>query len=160
MTDSVEVDRSPMEAYSRRMDDATTVIRFGKEYPGGGEAEFDALSRLYSVDPVHVAKPINLNRDLEGKVIGFEMERVNGQTVREYLEVNGSVPPHVVEQVREALRKFHESGLAHGDITMNNVFIGLNGEIKIIDPVGYGYIPQEDFQKYADLDMEAISTWV
>jgi len=160
MTDLVEVSQPPVEVYTRNIDDATTAVRFGREYPGGGEAEFKALSSLYSVDSVHVAKPIKLNVDPEGKIVGFDMERLNGKTAREYAQAHGSIPAQSAEQVKETVRRFHESGLAHGDLNPNNVFVSPSGDIKIIDPVGYGDIPWEEFQKYADLDMQTLSSWL
>lgn len=144
---------------------ATPVFRFDKVFPGGGVEEFDALTRLYSADPLHVAKPLQLNRDEQDMITGYDMEEVPGQTVDAYMESNGGqLDPNLAGQIRTALQTFHRNGLAHGDVNPHNIIINVtpNGErvIKFIDPAGYGKIAPQDLQQYIDFDQQRLAEWL
>lgn len=148
------------KAYRRLIKDATDTRRFGKNYEGGGKAEFDALSRLYAVDPEHVAKPISIIEDPTKKAIGYNMEYVDGITVSDYIEKQGNIPANVASQIRDSVSRFHNNGLSHGDLNSGNVFINNNGIVKFFDPVGYENIPPEEFRKYKDLDLKDLEGWI
>lgn len=146
--------------YRRLVKDATFTIRFEEHYEGGGKVEFGALSRLYAVDPVHVVKPISLIEDPTGKVIGYNMEHIDGTTASDYIKSHGNLPPSLTSQIRNTVSKFHDNGLSHGDLNRSNIFITNNGIVKFFDPVGYGNIPPEEFKKYKDLDLKDLEGWI
>lgn len=143
----------------RSEDDATNPVRFGKRYQGGGEAEYRALLRLYAADPKHVVRPLEPT-ERDGRITGFTMERVEGKTLREVMGPDRVVPKHFVDQIAYALKKFHKQGLAHGDVHASNIVIQPDGTIKFIDPVGYGEIPPDEFEKYRELDWKTLKSWV
>lgn len=147
------------KTYRRLVKGATEAKRFGKNYEAGGKAEFDALSRLYAVDPVHVVKPISLIEDPTGRVIGYNMEYVDGITASDYIKNHGNIPPSITSQIRNTVSKFHDDGLSHGDLNSENIIITSNGIVKFFDPVAYGNIPPEEFKKYKDLDLKDLEGW-
>jgi len=147
----------PSGVYRRDASDATSALRFGETYPGGGRAEFEALSRLYAADPEHVARPIDLNTDSDGNVVGYDMEFIEGPNLFEYLQEHGFLPEGASAQIRDALKVFHASGVVHGDVNPKNIILTTNGTIKFVDPVGFGKINPDDLKRYIDADMEAAS---
>lgn len=158
-------ERSSQRVHKVFVKGATPVFRFDRVFPAGGEAEYNALSALYSVDPLHVARPFQLNRDERGLVTGYDMEEVSGGTVYEYMEANGgSLDQDLADQIRLTLKAFHENGLAHGDVNPHNIMVSVTTDgrkvIKFIDPAGYGKIPPDELQQYIDFDRQSLIEWL
>ncbi len=65
------------------------------------------------------------------------MERLKGQTLRERLSREGSLPPaeaaQITGQVLQALAVSHRSGIAHRDIKPANVMLTDTGDVKVMD---------------------------
>ena len=65
------------------------------------------------------------------------MEYLEGITLTEYLEKNGTIPEDdavkVLMPVMESLKKVHEAGILHRDIAPDNIFLCSNGYVKLID---------------------------
>ena len=66
------------------------------------------------------------------------MEYVDGQTVSERVSAYGAPLPlaetvHVFEKVCEAIDYVHRHGVIHRDIKSNNIKIGSEGEVKLLD---------------------------
>lgn len=141
--------------YDKKTAESTFPIRFDIKYTAGGIEEFEALSRLYQAAPEYVACPIRVIEQ-NGAVIGYRMEYVEGITASDYEDERGSLPPEIAQKIRRAVEIFQQKGLAHGDINANNVIITPNGEIRFIDPVGYGEIPPDDLDKYLAYDRERL----
>ena len=144
--------------YVKSVNGATDVMRFEKSYKGGGKEEFAALSHLYAVDPLHVARPIRLNVE-DGEVKGYTAEYIDGISLTRYLRSHSALPTAILGQIESALRSFHANGLAHGDVKPSNILLGVDGRVKFIDPVGYGDIQREDLDKYIAYDWESLATW-
>ncbi|OGY06972.1 MAG: hypothetical protein A3D24_01470 [Candidatus Blackburnbacteria bacterium RIFCSPHIGHO2_02_FULL_39_13] len=143
------------EVFTKYADRGTSAERFGEFYDPGGEDEFNALRKLYEADPDKVAKPITLI-EKDGKVIGYEMEKVPGMDAEAYVRKNGALPDNIKTQIREAVDNFHENGAAHGDLGPRNVMITPEGKVKIIDPVSY-----TDFKpEYAADDLSRLDGWI
>lgn len=152
-------DIAPEGSKVHHVERSTIAIRFERDYRGGGREEFDALNRLYSVDPGHVVKPLALTQE-NGITTGYDTELIEGITASEYLDRHKAIPPAIEDQIRGALAKFHENGLAHGDPNKGNVIITEDGVPKFIDPVGYGEIPGQELDQYVALDLELLNEWL
>lgn len=130
----------------------TIAQRLGKEYRGGGLQNFYDLQRMFVADPRHVARPLELHYGDDGHVDGYTSEQVEGRDLYQYREKFGKVPDTVFSQVREAVERFHAQGVVHGDLNGRNILVANDGTVKIIDPVGFGSIPAEDFAAFVALD--------
>ena len=65
------------------------------------------------------------------------MEYVEGITLKEYLQTNGTLSPtetiELMMPVLLALEKIHEKGVIHRDISPDNIMIRVDGAFKLID---------------------------
>ena len=74
----------------------------------------------------------------ENQTAYLVMEYVQGISLRSWLEQNGEVPSfdEALEMLRPvvlALANIHEKGLLHRDITPDNLMVGANGTVKLLD---------------------------
>lgn len=136
------------------MAESTRCERLGRSYRGGTEAVFNDLVRMYEVAPEYVVKPIELLHDSEGAVSGYRTEKIDGVPLSDYYRSGGRLPAAVLDIVEVAVEKLHANGLVHGDLNAGNILLTSDGGIKLIDPVGFGEIPAEEFKTYADLDYD------
>ncbi len=125
--------------------------RFGREY-SSLEEQFAALQAMYAVDPVHIAKPIRLEYDEQGKLKGYRMERIDGVTLLQYMDETGKALPEAMRnEIREVVTRLHEAGLVHGDLNATNIMVSRDGKsFKLIDPIGYKQGLQE-FGEYSEM---------
>ncbi len=85
---------------------------------------------------------------LENNTSYMVMEYIDSQTLKNYLISQRRVltPEEAVDigvKISEALEEIHKAGVIHRDIAPDNLFIGKNGEIKIID-FGSARLSKED----------------
>lgn len=74
--------------------------------------------------------------ELDGKIITV-LELVDGVPLREFIASNDWSAGKRQALARELIRRvreLHEEGLAHGDLSPDNVFVSPDGTIKLIDP--------------------------
>lgn len=73
----------------------------------------------------------------DGDIHYLVMECVHGETLKEYIQRRGPLPPEEVVaigvQILSALVHAHESGIVHRDIKPQNILIGKYGEVKVTD---------------------------
>ena len=74
----------------------------------------------------------------ENQTAYLVMEYVQGISLRSWLEQNGEVPSfdEALEMLRPvvlALESIHKKGLLHRDITPDNLMVGANGTVKLLD---------------------------
>lgn len=102
--------------------------------------EYNLLSRLYSIDPENVIRPLSLVQGDGGFSLGYLVEYVPGynlvKSVKEG-EVKSEVTgERIIDQVETALTNFHEEEEVHGDFDSRNVLLTPEKDVKIIDPIG------------------------
>jgi beta-lactam-binding protein with PASTA domain/tRNA A-37 threonylcarbamoyl transferase component Bud32 len=72
-----------------------------------------------------------------GRVVFLVMELVAGSTLREVLRRRGRLRPDeavsVLEPVLAALAAAHRAGLVHRDVKPENVLVGADGTVKVVD---------------------------
>lgn len=120
------------------------LIRAGKRY-NEIEREYNQLQKLYEACPEHVVEPlmpIYTKKNGERKMIGFYMERFEGEILKDYLASleNEEIlynSLEVIEEVDEVIESIHEEGVVHGDMTNNILYDGES--FRFFDPVGEPY---------------------
>ncbi len=117
--------------------------------------QFEALEGLYRAAPENVAKPIGIIREGD-KIIGYEMEFVDGMSAKEFIEKNGSLTEELRQKIRTAVDNLHEKGVAHGDLNPGNIMITPDGQVKFIDPFPYSNFRPEDAQR----DIGRLAGWL
>jgi len=93
---------------------------------------FRERSILTSIDHPNVAKVLDLV--VEGDTLGIVMELVEGQDLRRYLRVRGTLPPgdavRLVCQLLQGLAAVHAGGIVHRDVKPENVLVSMaSGEM-------------------------------
>lgn len=65
------------------------------------------------------------------------MEYIDGQTLSERIRPSGPMPlaetVYVFQAIVEAIAYIHDNGVVHRDIKSNNIKVGSNGEVKLLD---------------------------
>jgi hypothetical protein len=76
---------------------------------------------------------LNAHPSLIGRVGGsaFLYERVDGDILPDHNEKR--VSPEIFEQLTEAVKAMHDRGVAHGDLRRNNIYLGPDGTLRILD---------------------------
>ena len=127
-------------AFARRADDGS--IRIMEETDRAafteGRNRFLREARILTslLDVPGVVKAWNYFQ--ENQTAYLVMEYVQGISLRSWLEQNGEVPSfdEALEMLRLvvlALANIHKKGLLHRDITPDNLMVGANGTVKLLD---------------------------
>ena len=73
----------------------------------------------------------------DGDIHYIVMEYLEGRTLHQILNEDGTVPPEEVAtigaEVAQALAEAHEKGIVHRDVKPGNIMIGRNGNAKVMD---------------------------
>lgn len=111
-------------------DDSTKYELLKKE-----DRIYMALNALSDSDRARFPE-IYAGGDVDDKFYYILMERVNGVTLYDYLRVG----PHrrdavlsILINLTAAIQALYSLGLVHGDLSVENVMIGLDGAVKLID---------------------------
>lgn len=118
------------------------------------EEEWEQLNEMYEQDPEHTVEPLMpvYREKKDGKeIIGFYMERVDGQDMYDTLKNcdDWQSALKMVERVEKVVKGLHEEGVVHGDLA-NNIIMNREG-FKFYDPVGAPR-SQEDYENMEDWD--------
>ena len=90
-------------------------------------------------------------RELPGKRWAFEMEYLNGGSLRDRLRREGPLDPaearRILEAVLRGLEAAHQRGIIHHDIKPGNVLLSKDGAVKLAD-FGLGrYVAEDDLAR-------------
>jgi serine/threonine protein kinase len=101
-------------------------------------AQFDRLVAMHRIVPSAIPLPVGLVRNTDGDLVGYVLERVDGVTFRELLDVGALEDAHRrLAAVEQAVAKLHAKDIAHGDLNAYNVIASDDGRTILIDPVGH-----------------------
>ena len=117
--------------------------------------EYEAALRLHQAEQEYFPhkdnnlfiEPYSLKNDKNGLVNGYEMEKLEGETLKHYInperpgEINNINTDNITSQLEQALEVITEYREPHGDLEPWNIMIDNSSNIKLFDPVGY----PEDF---------------
>ncbi len=78
-------------------------------------------------------KLIKLRELIRVSEVVVVMEMVDGRTLEEYEQIDMLTTCRVCRKIAAALKHMHDLGYVHADIKPNNIMIGRDGEVKIID---------------------------
>ncbi|HOZ36032.1 MAG TPA: hypothetical protein PLK55_03550 [archaeon] len=143
----------------------TVPERYGAKFTSIVD-EFEDLKKFNEIDPEHFAKPTKIVYDDFGNPLGYEMEKIYGTTLADYIEDGGVLDDSFYKRIEDSVSELHKQGYAHGDINPNNIILretydGL--DFTIIDPVGFRKlnqitdIPGLTEQAAIDLDIEQLN---
>ena len=81
------------------------------------------------------------------------MEYIEGITLKQYIEQNGSIPwknaVGVVMQILRALQHAHDKGIIHRDVKPQNIILTKDGDIKVTD-FGIARFARSDYKTMTD----------
>ena len=108
----------------------------------------------------------------ENNTVYIVMEYVEGKTLKEYVKGNGNKLPmstvlKLLEPVMNALEQIHAHNLIHRDISPDNIMVGPDGKVTLLDlgaarqisadgghsltvNVKHGYAPMEQYQTHGE----------
>ena len=79
-------------------------------------------------------EPVNIYRVLEENNTAYTvMEYIKGETVADFLERGEKVEDNVTVQLLGAVKRLHDRGIAHFNLSSDNVFIDEDGRIRLLD---------------------------
>lgn len=128
-----DAEQAPPRTHIKYEGDGTRFVQFRMSIDSGCREELTVLTRLHQILPAAFARPIGPVTDETGEYAGYEMEYIDGQTLDEV-----DVTRADFRQLRKILEIIHSNGLAHGDLNFYNILKQPDGNLKLIDPVGYG----------------------
>lgn len=98
--------------------------------------QFERLVEMHQVVPSAVPLPVGSVRNEEGELVGYLLERVDGETLRELVAHGATFEArqrlHAVERI---VAKLHAKSLPHGDLNASNVIAADDGRTMLVDPV-------------------------
>jgi serine/threonine protein kinase len=124
------------------------------------ESEWRKLNELYEGCPEHVVEPLQPVKVEEGgeeKVVGFYMERFEGENLQDFLLNSDDIRRNrrIISEVEAVKKSLHRQGVVHGDLANNIIYDG--DTFKLHDPVGE---PEDEdygvFVQYDDGDIEVL----
>jgi serine/threonine protein kinase len=94
------------------------------------------LKKSRRIDGISVPKPFVFFKI--GDIGGYIMEKINGKTLEELINVNKT---HIIKnlsdifkQIKTGIHILHKNGIPHGDIDPKNILLDNNGKVFLIDP--------------------------
>ena len=97
----------------------------GQEYTIGSKLDHPTLRQI--------RKLVKHRKFLKVTAVSLLMELVDATTLDQHLPKNHTQAVDIFLQVAEGLAHMHGRGFVHADIKPNNVLVGENGAVKIID---------------------------
>ncbi len=91
--------------------------------------------------------PILIQTDRQSLIT---MGRVVGEKVRDVIEKNDTLP--ICKQIGGLIRKLHDLGIIHGDLTTSNMILNPSGKVVFID-FGLSFFSEKDEDKAVDLHL-------
>ncbi len=113
--------------------------------------EYNNLVSMNKIAPENFVKPLGIQTDKLGNVIGFNMSKVKGKTLLEHLDGGGNLTKDMQKQLNTAITKINDQGYYHGDLNLKNIILKPNGKLVIIDPVGAGHVTNVSEELAKDL---------
>lgn len=99
--------------------------------------QFDRLVAMHRIVPSAIPLPVGLVRNTSGELVGYVLERVDGVTLQELLDVGAFVEARRrLAALERTVAKLHLKAIAHGDLNAYNVIASDDGRTILIDPVG------------------------
>lgn len=107
-------------------------------YPEDLERYIDHIKKLANLKIPGLVEYYELIPPSEGSdKAGIVMEYVDGVNLRDFIREESTTNHHllnVLKETAESLKSFHGHSILHGNIRPNNIFIDVNGNVKLTDP--------------------------
>jgi serine/threonine protein kinase len=98
--------------------------------------QFDRLIAMQRIVPSAIPLPVGLVRNEHGELVGYVLERVEGETLRALIEFGSFAEARrQLAAVERAVGKLHAKSIPHGDLNSSNIIAADDGRTILIDPV-------------------------
>ena len=130
--------KAPSENFT---DDPAYIERFIAEEWTGRRLEHPAIVKIFPPRK-------------ERKFLYHVMEYVDGQNLRQWMQLNPQPPldqvRNLVQQLVSALRRLQRLEIVHGDLKPENIMVDRNGRLKLIDLGGANAAGLQELLRYQD----------
>ncbi len=98
--------------------------------------QFDRLIAMHHEVPSAVPMPIGTVRNVDAELIGYLLERVEGETLQTLIDLGAlDEARRVLDAVEGIVARLHAKGTPHGDLNPTNIIAADDGRALLIDPV-------------------------
>jgi len=98
--------------------------------------QFERLIEMHRVIPSGIPLPVGMVRNTDGETVGYLLERVDGVTLRELIELEAlEEARRRLDVVERNVAKLHAKQIAHGDLNASNIIASDDGRTLLIDTV-------------------------
>lgn len=98
--------------------------------------QFERLVAMHRIVPSGIPQPVGLVKNESGELIGYVLERIEGVTLQELVDVGAVIEARrQLAAVERTVAKLHAKSIAHGDLNAYNVIASDDGRTVLIDPV-------------------------
>ncbi|WP_160152613.1 bifunctional protein-serine/threonine kinase/phosphatase [Microbulbifer sp. ALW1] len=137
-SDELRALKAPSENFS---DDPAYIERFIAEEWTGRRLEHPAIVKVFPPRK-------------ERKFLYHVMEYVDGQNLRQWMQLNPQPPldqvRNLVQQLVSALRRLQRLEIVHGDLKPENIMVDSSGRLKLIDLGGANAAGLQELLRYQD----------
>jgi len=99
--------------------------------------QFERLIAMHQEAPSAVPMPLATVRNVDGELVGYILERVEGETLQALIDFGAlDEARRRLDAVQRTVAALHAKSLPHGDLNASNIVAADDGRTLLIDPVG------------------------
>ena len=99
--------------------------------------QFERLIAMHQEAPSAVPMPLATVRNVEGELVGYLLERIEGETLQNLIDLGAlDEARRRLDAVEKTVAALHAKSLPHGDLNASNIVAADDGRTLLIDPVG------------------------
>jgi hypothetical protein len=98
--------------------------------------QFERLIAMHRVVPSAVPMPLAMVRNVEGELVGYILERVEGETLQFLIDLGALDEARLqLDAVEKTVATLHAEAVPHGDLNASNIIAADDGRTILVDPV-------------------------
>lgn len=100
--------------------------------------QFERLIAMHQEAPSAVPMPLATVRNVEGELVGYLLERVEGETLQTLIDFGAlDEARRRLDAVERTVAALHAKSMPHGDLNASNIVAADDGRTLLIDPVAH-----------------------